>query len=104
MEKYIEDVKACKKTVAWIVPLSEIDTIVNAVKAKCSGGFTHSVSMDWDDENLYWLRFTRVSSSEQPTAVVKTVQTAPSAMGTAQKPETKKQPDPPRVRYGGPRW
>lgn len=104
MEKYIEDVKACKKTVAWIVPLSEIDTIVNAVKAKCTEGFMHSVSMDWDDENLYWLRFTRVSNSAPKSEVPKTVQTAPSATGIVQKLETKKQPDPPRVRYGGPRW
>jgi len=103
MEKYIEGVKACKASVAWIVPLRDTENIIKAVKAACPG-VTHQITIDWDDDSLYWLRFTRVSNSELNPEASKTVQKAPSATGTVQTPENKKQPDPPRARYGGPRW
>ena len=88
MEKYIEGVKSCKSTVAWIVTKDQIEDIVMAIKTKCPG-FSHNVTLDWDDESLLWLRFTRepvvpkttVTSSVKPNAPVVT-----------------------QTRYGGPRW
>lgn len=100
MEKYIEGVNACKATVAWIVTKEQIEDIVKAVKSKCPG-FSHKVTMDWDDDSLLWLRFTR---EELLPAVPKTVVTVPSATDTVQTVEKKKHIDPPPVRYGGPRW
>ena len=96
MEKYIEGVNACKATVEWIVTKEQIEDIVKAVKSKCPG-FSHRVTMDWDDESLLWLRFTR----EELPPVVPSAVTIPS---TIQIVEKKKNIDLPPVRYGGPRW
>ena len=100
MEKYIEGVTNCKASVAWIVTKEQIEDIVKAVKTKCPE-FSHRVTMDWDDDTLLWLRFTR---EELLTVVPKTVATIPNATGTIQTVEKKKHIDPPRERYGGPRW
>lgn len=86
MEKYIEGVKSCKSTVAWIVTKDQIEDIVMAIKTKCPG-FSHNVTMDWDDESLLWLRFTREVVVPKPAA----------AVITSVKPK-------PVERYGGPRW
>jgi len=103
MDKYIEDVKTCKASVAWIVAKDKIEDIVKAIKFRFPN-FTHKVSMDWDDDTLLWLRFTRESDSTPPIAIPKTVPIVPSAMGTVPPPEKKKPQDQPQVRYGGPRW
>ena len=103
MEKYIEDVKTCKASVAWIVTKDKIEDIVKTIKFRFPN-FTHKVSMDWDDDTLLWLRFTRESDSTQPIAIPKTVQIIPSAMGKVPPPEKKKPQDQSQVRYGGPRW
>ena len=100
MEKYIEGVTACKATIAWIVKKEQIEDIVKAVKSKCPE-FSHKVTMDWDDDSLLWLRFTR---EELLPVVPKTVLTIPSAKGTVPPPEKKQPQDQPQVRYGGPRW
>jgi hypothetical protein len=86
MEKYIEGVKSCKSTVAWIVTKDQIEDIVMAIKTKCPG-FSHNVTLDWDDESLLWLRFTREVVVPKPAVPV-----IPSV-----KPK-------PVERYGGPRW
>ena len=98
MEKYIEGVNACKATVAWIVTKEQIEDIVKAVKSKCPG-FSHRVTMDWDDESLLWLRFTR----EELPPVVPSAAKIPSVTSTVITVEKKKNDLPP-VRYGGPRW
>jgi len=84
MEKYIEGVKSCKSTVAWIVTKDQIEDIVKTVKTKCPG-FSHNVTLDWDDESLLWLRFTREVVVPKP------------AVPNSVKPK-------PVERYGGPRW
>lgn len=103
MEKYIEGVKNCKASVAWIVTNDQIEDIVKAIKFRFPN-FTHKVSMDWDDDTLLWLRFTRESDLKQPVVIPKTVQTIPSAMDIVPPLEKKKPQDQPQVRYGGPRW
>ena len=103
MEKYIEGVKNCKASVAWVVTKDKIEDIIKTIKFRFPN-FTHKVSMDWDDDTLLWLRFTRESDSTQPIAIPKTVLTVPSATGTVPPPEKKKPQDQSQVRYGGPRW
>ena len=97
MEKYIEGVKSCKSTVAWIVTKDQIEDIVMAIKTKCPG-FSHNVTMDWDDESLLWLRFNR----EELPPVVPSAVKIPSVTSTIT--VEKKKNDLPPVRYGGPRW
>ena len=98
MEKYIEGVTNCKASVAWIVTKEQIEDIVKAVKTKCPE-FSHRVTMDWDDDTLLWLRFTR----EELPPVVPSAAKIPSVTSTVITVEKKKNDLPP-VRYGGPRW
>jgi len=106
IQKFINEALECTTTKAWIVKREIIEKTVDAFKKLCPK-IQHQVTMDWDDDTLLWLRFTwepgTLHSTPQPVTV-QTVLKAPSATDTVQKPETTKQPDPPRVRYGGPRW
>jgi len=106
IQKYINEALECTTTKAWIVDKENIPKIVAAFQKLCPK-IQHQVTMDWDDDTLLWLRFTwepGTLHSTPQTVTVQTVLKAPSATDTAQKSEMKKQPDPPRVRYGGPRW
>ena len=107
IKKYVKEALESKtNTKAWIIEKDFIPKVVAEFKRLCPS-IKHEVNMDWDDDTLLWLRFTwepgTLHSTPQPV-VSKTVQTVPSATDTERKSETKKQPDPPRVRYGGPRW
>ena len=97
IQRYINEALACESTKAWIVRQDLIPKVVDAFKKLCPT-IKHQVTMDWDDTDLLWLRFTwepgTLHSTPQPV-VPKTILKAPSAT---------EQQDPPRVRYGGPRW
>ena len=100
IQKYIDEALLCNTTKAWIVDKENIPKIVEAFKKLCPT-IKHAVTMDWDDDTLLWLRLTwepGTLHSKPQTVTVQTVLKAPIAT------ETKKQPDPPRARYGGPRW
>jgi hypothetical protein len=98
IKKYIDEALACATTKAWVVRQDLIPKVVEAFQKLCPA-IKHQVTMDWDDETLLWLRFTwepgTLHSTPQPPAP-KIILKAPS---TASKPQ-----DPPRARYGGPRW
>jgi hypothetical protein len=103
IQKYINEALECTTTKAWIVDKENIPKIVAAFQKLCPT-IKHAVTMDWDDDTLLWLRLVwepgTLHSTPQPV-VPKTVLKAPSATETAQR---SKPPDPPRARYGGPRW
>ena len=106
IQKYVDEAMVCTTTKAWIVEKEFIPKVVAAFQKLCPK-IEHKVTMDWDDDTLLWLRLTwepGTLNSKPPTVTVKTVQTVSNAKDTEQKPEMTKQPDPPRARYGGPRW
>jgi hypothetical protein len=93
----VEEARACnnKGYLSCIIKLDDVEKTVNDFK-KVHPDVKHSISIDWDDETLYRIRFSW----------------EPGTFGVPP-PPPKKQPlkvenplpsRPPPTRYGGPRW
>ena len=86
-----------KGTYSFPVFLDEVEDIVKAFKNLCPN-IKHQVSIDWDDDTLYKIRFTW----EPGTFGIPMKPTPPIEPLPIKTPVPTQRPQ--AARYGGPRW
>jgi len=99
IKKYIEEAKACNETgtMTQLIKLDLVDQLVSEFKSLCPA-ITHKITMDWDDESLYRIKFTwesRTFAVKKPIPVLLTA----SSVYTGEKP-----PPTPKYRPPSARW
>ena len=102
-EKFIEEAKTCNAlgTMTPVVKLDEVDFLICELKALCPS-ITHKITLDWDDETLYRIRFTWEPGT---FGVKKPIPVLLSAIKTKCDPvPPTPRPSSAAARYGGPRW
>lgn len=101
-EKYIEEANARNTvgTMTQCVELDDVQHLVDTFRGLCPA-ITHRVTMDWDNESLYKIRFTWEPGT---FGVKKPIPVLLKAIKTKCDESTPPTPRPPSGRYGGPRW
>jgi len=100
MNTYIDEAYKCNElgTMSCIIKLELVDQLVCDFKKLCPS-VTHKVTLDWDDETLYRIRFTWEKGTFGIKKPIPVLLTASSTCDTGEKP-----PPTPKYRPPSARW
>ena len=98
--RFNTDYSVDKSPYKWRIIIDDVQHLVDTFRGLCPS-ITHRVTMDWDNESLYKIRFTWEPGT---FGVKKPIPVLLKAIKTKCDESTPPTPRPPSGRYGGPRW